>query len=166
MSRRRKLVWARLGNVTYALTSAADMDADSLLVNYALQAGATTMGVTVMRVRLSVFVNYKSAYSDPVYVGVRVANKEQLQELATTEDLDFAPQRDPYADWMWWQALYPNHGSDSTNGVPNAATYECDVRAMRRMEELGQDLGIFFGKETTTDTATVSWTSSVLLALP
>lgn len=167
---KRKLIWARTNVVTLALPAAASAQCWDLLQNTRTGMGIllNLPGVTVMRTRLDVFAPTLSAGSFPYTVGVRTATIAEFTELNgdAVFRLNSAPNRDTTADWMLWKACYPNHGADATTGVPNASTYELDVRSMRKMDELSQTLLFMVGKETSTAGFSVSVSASVLLALP
>lgn len=172
---RRKLVWARTPVISMGLTAAAEGDSFDLLSGFRNSMGLSTAtgvggppGLTVARVRLSVFAASLTAGAIPMFVGVRVMNAVDQTEAAGggAEGLEVSPNRDPHADWMLWAACFPNHGSDPTTGVPNALTYDFDVRAMRKLDEVGLTLSLVIGKETSTNAATLSAAASVLLMLP
>lgn len=169
-SRRRKLVWARTPVVSQALVAGASANFTDLLQNFKADAGITgTVGITVMRIRLEIFAATLTAGAIPFHVGIRVCNDSDIAQWLTMTTLTlapFGPEQDEYADWMMWKACYPNHGSDPVTGVPNAATYEIDVRAMRKIDELGQTLCIWMSKGASTNGNTINHSSSVLLALP
>lgn len=152
-----------------SLTAAASASWTDLLGNFRTTMGilANLPGTTVSRVRLDVFVA-NAGTGLPVYVGLqKVKISDVLNYVAVpAEALAASPAREMHSDWMLWRALYANHGSDPVTGVSNAATYELDVRAMRRLDEAQETLGMVFGKETSAGGFTVFVSSSVLLALP
>lgn len=173
MSSRRKLVWARIATSSNALTAAAEGDCFDLLQQFRANMGIGAgfggpPGLTVARVRLSIFSASLTAGAIPLFTGIRVMNLVDFVEASAggVEGLEVSPGRDINADWMHWAASYPNHGSDPTTGVPNALTYDFDIRAMRKVEEIGQTLVLCIGKETSVAGATLVWSCSTLLMLP
>lgn len=173
MSSRRKLVWARTATSANALTAAAEGDVFDLLQQFRATMGLAAgvggpPGLTVVRCRLSFFAASLTAGAIPLFAGVRPISTTDFAEALAggTEGLEVMPGRDQHADWMFWTAMYPNQGADATTGVPNALTYEYDVRSQRKLDEVGYTLGLFLGKETSTNGVTVNWSASVLVMLP
>lgn len=166
---RRKLVWARK-TFTFGMTAAADGESTDMLSQFRTDMGilANLPGVTVMRIRADVFAANGTAGATPFFVGIRPSTMKEIAEMGTDPAfaLTSAPQNDALEDWMYWRAIYPNHGADAVSGLPNASTYEIDVRAMRKLDEPGQTLGLYVGKGLSTGTLAVLCTTSVLLALP
>lgn len=167
-SRRRKLIWARQTS-SHAMTAAADAEWTDALGNFRSLMGINMNlpGTTVSRVRLDVAAANVGNFQ-PTYVGLqKVKISDVLNYVAVpAEGLTASPNREYHSDWMLWRVLFPNHGADPTSGLPNAQTYELDVRAMRRLDEAQETLGLVFSKETSVSGYTVQYAISVLLALP
>lgn len=167
---RRRLTWVRTLNIGQVLPAAASGAAVDLFNGYRADMGITRNlpGTTVARVRAAFFIAGLSAGTSPIWVGLRKSTIQETLEAQTDPvfGLNSAPNRAEGADWAFWSALYPNHGSDPTTGIPNAATYEFDVKAMRKLDEIDETYSFFAGKETSTAGVTVNATFSVLLMQP
>lgn len=166
---KRKLVWTRRtqNNALVAGASATWID---LLAEWRVIMGITANlpGCTVMRIRADIFAASLTAGAQPLWVGIRKATLREVTEAGADAAyaLNSSAGREPNADWMYWRALYPNHGADATSGVPNAMTYEIDVRAMRKLDEAQETLVAVLSKELSTGGYTPYLSASVLLALP
>lgn len=169
MSQRRKLVWARTQFST-AYTAAAFANWFDVLSTFrtAMGINANLPGCTVARTRIDLFAANLATGAPPLTVGLKVLTLREMNEavIDPAYALGTSPQTETNADWMLWRGLYPNHGSDPTTGVPNAMTYEFDVKSMRRLDEAGETLGWCGSKQTTTAGYTVFTSISCLLALP
>lgn len=167
---RRKLTWVRYTNLSQALVAAPAGAAFDILDGWRQDMGIlrNLPGMTVARIRLNFFVGGMTSPGAPPTVAIRVANIKEVQEAQADSSyaLNNGPINDETADWMFYNTLYPNHGSDPTTGLPNAATYEFDVKAMRKLDEPDQTLGLFTSKLTTTAGLTVNSAISALLMLP
>lgn len=140
-----------------------------LLASFRLQYGINQgpPGLTIMRIR---GILYATGVSGAPFLtwAVRVADISEVlnfASLTTAQKNNLGPGSDQYADWMAWQTIMPNHGADPTTGVPNAGTYEVDVRSMRKLDELGQTL-VFVAQKIGSPTPTLFQSTNVLLALP
>lgn len=172
---RRRTVWARFVGSPFGLTAAAEGDVVDILTPFRVQMGLAAgpavggpPGITIVRIRMDVFSASLTGGAIPFWVGIRKINRVDLDEASVggTEGLEVSPNRDPHADWMAYHVCYPNHGADPTTGVPNAHTSHVDVRAMRKIDEVGDTLGLFVGKELSVAAATVFISTSVLVMLP
>lgn len=176
---RRKLIWARqplavstLTNVSAGIGGA--IESNDLLQVFRAEAGLLKgpVGLTVMRVRLHINFDISTgAVGDSirqfggVYYGIRVFDTQELSELDVTEVVARGPVSDPHADWMTWGRV-PAKTSIGTNTV---GWEEVDVRSMRKIDELGQTLGIVLQATSSSASSVVSIvtaSTSVLLALP
>lgn len=166
---KRKLVWTRRAQ-NNALLAAASATWIDLLAEFRVVMGITANlpGTTCMRIRADVFAASLTAGSAPLFCGIRVATLREMTEAGADAAyaLNASAYREPDADWMFWRAFMPNHGADPVNGVPNAMTYEIDVRSMRKLEEAQQTLALVFSKETSTSGYVPIFAGSTLLALP
>lgn len=170
MSRRRKLVWARSAGTIVLAAGSNDAVYNDLMAPFLIQMGLLQgpPGVTVMRIRLDTF-STNTDQSVGLTHGIRVTDRAEFIAASNTvaDRVAISPAIDLHADWMMWRQLLPNHGSNVTTGVPNASTYEEDVRSMRKLDELGDTL--IYGIGTTlsrTSAIAHSYAASVLLALP
>lgn len=167
---RRKLVWARTGVQTIVLPAAASGLGYDPLAPFRIDMGIlrNLPGTTVARVRISTFAGSLTSGTFPIWLGLRKATFNEVTEIGTDAAfaLNNAPQRAETDDWMLWDAMYPNHGADVTTGLPNACTYEYDVKSMRKLDEAGETLLLMAGKETSVASVSVLTSISVLLMLP
>lgn len=151
------------------MTAAADAEWTDCMAQFRAMMGITANlpGTTVSRVRLDFFAASVSNAS-PTYIGLQKVKLTDITDYqaSAAQSLAAAPHSELHADWMLWRALYPNHGADPTTGLPNAATYEIDVRAMRRLDEAQETLALVVGKSTTVAGWSALVSCSVLLALP
>lgn len=167
---RRKLIWARGPAFTQAFGAPAAAFWFDPLSGFRVQMGVVRgpPGITIMRSRYSFFVANIGAGAYPIWTAARVIGIESLLEAQTdpVHALELSPQTDPHNDWMMYEPLYPNHGADPVTGVPNAATFDIDVKSMRKADELGETLGLVISKPASVAGFSVTWSSSVLVALP
>lgn len=165
---RRKLIWARNGDIS-APTAAGD--AIDLLADFRAD-GGSSLGATITRTHLTFQIfwnNYAPVgTANQLFVGLIV---DQLQ--ADQSEVP-RPAVELHADWMYWKAhpAVPEY-SALTSAVGGATTTSLvstvviDSKSQRKCEELGQTLWLVLDPTYTgTATATISWSSSVLLKLP
>lgn len=165
MPRRRKSIWVRFNSGSIALGAANNAVNLDLLGNYKTAFGTPPVGATVGRIRFDINVSLTTA-ADPVFIGVRVADfNDQVQLDTDAEEVATGPVANPSSDWLYWRCLFPNHGADAVTGVANTATYELDMRAMRRLDEPGMSVFCCLAKSLAT-TPTVAFAASTLLLLP
>ena len=148
-SQRRKLVWAR--SITSNLVLAGNGTTnDPLLADFQTTYGAQLIGCTVVRIRGWLKVSSTLPEDEFVVVGIRV--------ITDTETLPAAagPIVDPHADWMYYDVLQ--------EGSLDGGRY-FDVKAMRKIDELGQGLSMIFEHAGATAT-NIDLVVSVLVALP
>lgn len=176
---RRKLIWVRqplaitsLTNVSAGINGA--IETNDLLQVFRAEAGLLKgpVGLTVMRVRAHFsldLVNDGPTSSirsvGGVYYGIRVFDTQELIDLDANEVVARGPVSDPHADWMTWGRIPVKQ----TTGTVFLASQEVDVRAMRKLEELGQTLGIAMQSTSAVATGSVGGvyaSTSVLVALP
>lgn len=173
---RRKLIWARM---VPAITSVANNaagtqynESQDLLQTFRTQAGITAgpVGLTVVRMRFHVAANaWPNANVVQAVLGVRVMDTTEAL-AAETDATPYSPTSDPHADWMCFEPF----GTESIGNVGiggGVVDHHVDVRAMRKLDELGQTLVAIVSTVPPVAGApanvfAVSVTSSVLLALP
>lgn len=82
----------------------------------------------------------------PGIIGVRVAGKEEIEELAADAAFraESGPFQDGQSDWLLWGPTYP------ANGIGVEGTAEAlvgkemfDIRSARRVDSLGEDIALF-----------------------
>ncbi len=153
--RRRKLVWATT-NTSFSLAAGANTTID-LLAGFEI-AGASKLGVTVMRTHLRLNWTYGAA-ADNVVVGLSVVRDS---DIGTTR---VNPNSDPELDWMLWEAIYADSmGAGATiNTIVNLVF---DVRSRRKVEELGQTYGLSLTNANAATAGNPRVSARVLLALP
>jgi len=133
----RKLIWARSDHLGLIVNEGIAFD---LLADYRAQ-GGNTLGATVTRVRLDfdVFMPEGAGATEGfgVYAGV-IVDQRQADELEVPRP---TIPNEPHADWMYWRQHYLTHSHSVivTGGQP-LASYEVDIRAQRKMEELQETL--------------------------
>lgn len=183
---RRKLIWARLAPAITSLnnTSAGiggSLESQDLLSDFRTEAGLLRgpVGCTVMRVRLSINAVIQSTApnvlpsinANGMYYGIRVFDQSELTVQETIEAPAVGPQLDRHADWMAWGRV-PMKAFAGTPGVATSTGIywvDVDVRSMRKMEELGQTLGLIVQTTSAVVGGTIDQVvaaTSVLLALP
>lgn len=164
---RRKFVWARNFNSTAITGDAVGTD---LLSEFETAYGAQLIGCTITRIRGYFFAwgsNTAAEAQDAYRMGIRVTTGFlELNPL----DQDNSPWNDDWADWMAWEpfATVPALAGAQLlgDGVLNARMI--DVRAQRRLDELGQRLVLLHGGAPAAPTITwgVGWDLSIGIKLP
>lgn len=139
--------------------AASDLLNDFRIVN----GGAQPVGSTIGRVRMD--ITFTTAGASPGsttgLIGGLIIGTSSLVDVP---DPGTADER--YADWMWWRFLSIHRNSSLVNATGvSVATFEVDVKSMRRMEELQETLWLVFDNPSPA-TINVSVTASVLLMLP
>lgn len=181
---RRKLIWSRMAPAATILTringgNGGAVESQDLLQSYRTEAGITRgpVGLTVMRIRMQLqffgdTVNDVVSYATGIgglYYGIKVTDFADILSQEAAELPARGPQLDPHADWMAWGVCPMKALSTQVSPAIVAIGYcDVDVRAMRKIDELGQTLGLWLqGTQPTVGAAVqVRATTSVLLALP
>lgn len=162
---RRKRVWAREAD-TGSIGAGGATQFDVLSAFAALH-GATTLGATVGRVRLSLGWETTSTPGalDSLVIGMRVGAR--TSDVTDQQPTDFLTGGS-HLDWMLWRKLYPTLQSVNAAAAQTGdASWELDIRAMRRMEEVGETLWLVVDTALTPTLAGVaSYGISTLLVLP
>lgn len=166
----RKFVWAR-SRGEYVPGEASSAGAD-LLADFKARAGGNILiGATVMTVRGFVVPDVASGELEWGTFGIRVCNLADV-EGDPAGQVDQTPDSNPEADWMGWFPYIVDYRAatrpENATWQDNASPWSVDVGSNRRMEELGETLGLFFstGLEGTFGVYMVRWTLSVGLKLP
>lgn len=179
---RRKLIWARMSPAISTLTNlntgvGGAIESQDLLQSFRSQAGTTRgpVGLTVMRVRMKFYFNTGTAAADVlagnlIYYGLRVMDFNELVRQETAETFDQGPITDAHSDWMAWGAIPVKATNFNSAGSTTLVSgwEEVDVKSMRKIDELGQTLGLVLQgtNATVSSYGTVHASTSVLLALP
>lgn len=160
---RRKWVWARAGVVQLAV-GPNGVSRTNLLADFEQLYGAQLIGTTVMRIRGTVAVTTSAVGG---FQRLRMAAKvESTQDPAPTS-VD-GPYGSPHDDWMLWEPFIVNGASTAYYGNDVAARV-IDVQSARRLDELGDELQLWFQAGPDNQAATqvaVSYELSIGLKLP
>lgn len=183
MARRRKLVWARMAPAITSLSQinasvGGAIESQDLLTDFRtlMGIGAGPPGITIMRIRMHISYLTSSSIADQltsglgVYYGIKVCDLTDLVSQETTELPSRGPQIDKHADWMaWGRVPVKNTTSTSAGAVTFIGGWEdVDVRSMRKIDELGQTLGLWVQATNSAGGANSGYqvSTSVLVALP
>jgi len=152
-------VWGRIGS-TLTLSGTTPVQED-LLGILKVQLGAGVLGATVGRVRLTMGVarTSGSTVTANFFAGVKVGD-------GAVEAVDQDPATLTGLDWMFWRKCFL--AEDNAGGALaslHAMAWEFDIKAMRKMQEVGQTLWLVLGGADA-DVYTVQYGASVLLLLP
>lgn len=144
---RRRMFWAQQ-NVMQTTTGSQPIGNQplNLLGEFEDEYGADLFGFTVTRIRGHLTFAFDQTdvveRHDPSY-GIRVSSEAQTATTNTNlERLGTAPVEDPHADWMWVynDTLYTNL---NTGWMYAQYKVDVDIKAQRRLDELGQSLYLF-----------------------
>lgn len=153
---RRRLVWSR----SIKSESAATSGAYDLLEDFRLatQYGAQPLGTTITRVRGALVLSSPSVTTPTgITWGLVVEDRAALSTEIPK------PQAERHVDWMAWSPV-PFVGPSGITGTVLSAPF--DVKAQRRLDEVGQTLWLAWDQQSATTTWTVTFFLSVLLRLP
>ena len=152
---RRKLVWSTLDqNVTIPAGSWTNVN---LLAPLSV-AGASLLGVTIMRTILSFNVSTAIAIGDSLAVGLVVCRVNEIG-AAVAGSVDPAQLEN---DWVWLTKYYGSTGT-SINTLPGDMAV--DTKAKRKMQELNQAYALSM-RNSVGVAKTIEFFSRVLIALP
>lgn len=179
---RRKLIWARMPRATTTVTrldgtAGGAIESQDLLADFRTRAGITAgpVGLTVMRIRM--YIEWRadtandgiSIAANGLYYGIKVMDWGDLTLQEATEVPARGPMLSPHDDWMAWGQVNTKFAYRAGGTTDQYSGWsEVDVRSMRKVDELGQTLGLQVQTTLPTSGAvpTVLTTTSVLLALP
>lgn len=162
----RKFVWARHTFVGEQTGAAVGGD---LLSQFETDYGAQLIGATITRIRGYAFAQATDATDNTINqyrMGIRVLSGN-LDLSGTVPDQD--PWTDENADWMAWMpfaSVVAVGGLPIGDSVLNAM--RVDVKAQRRLDELGERLVLFQAGNPGAPTITwaVGWDLSIGVKLP
>lgn len=172
---RRKLIWARMTPAISVISNVAAgspySESQDLLQTFRTQMGITAgpVGLTVMRMRFGINTTQFPLVATPQLIfGVRVMDTTEAA-AAEIDATPYTPAADPHADWMCFEPIGPESWSGSAGF--HVLDHQIDVRAMRKLDELGQTLVAVLGSVPPNGGGAAAVipifvTSSVLLALP
>jgi len=153
-SQRRKLTWGTtVESITLSTTPTATLV--DLLSGYKA-AGGSTQGITIMRTHIQVAVQTSSPdIGSGSFLGLIVGTNDDtpVQLNAQAE----------YDDWMLYRACYAMGTVAGGTGFEH--TYEIDIRAKRKMQELNQVYYLVL-EALDTNITNVAFSARTLLALP
>ena len=146
-SPRRKKIWARRMIVQSELQP-GETQHSLLLWDFEEMYGAQLIGCTVARIRG--FIEVVGTPPGGLIYGIRVVTARTVDDIPQ----GLGPGSEPHADWMTWDVVSVQE-----------PFYRFDVKAMRKFEELGQQLVL---SVESAGTNPVTWTAgvSVLVLLP
>jgi hypothetical protein len=150
---RRKLVWATSGPTTVNVPATSNKTVD-LLSNFEI-AGASTLGITIMRTHMRALWGF--ATGDTFFqLGLIVGRDQDL--VANTPNINSEPE----LDWMLNTAYFPTY---SAAAIDIGLTFEIDLRAKRKMDEMAQRYVMTIYNPEATARALI-YQSRTLVALP
>lgn len=162
-------MWARSFNGGTSISSSVSPAFSApgtfnLLQTFETNYGANLIGITIMRIRGQYAILGANTDTVSVRAGIRVGDGADFTTVSADEDL-FNPATNggAFADWMSFETM------GSTPGfVSQDAQYRMvDVRSMRKIDELGQQLGLqVSGRSDLAEAFTWAYDLSILVALP
>lgn len=151
----RKFIWARETNETNV--AAGSFFNAHLLTDLETQLGSQLFGGTVTRVRGQILVTGATAPGTQagfVQIGIRTyAENPDIQQVANANS--------EHADWLAWAFIPLHFGSDIPPEVGRAYRWELDVKAQRKMEEVGDGLMISVANNVAGMAITAQWGLSI-----
>ena len=161
---RRRLFWARqtgLRNLT-PNNQATHLD---LLYDFQQIYGADLFGITVTRiVGHYTYYSTENAAVSTTYnfsVGIRVDGQSHWTSDVPDEDqVEQIPINNPLEDWMYVRnnlGIVGGAGDDTEVAQAAANRVEVDLRAQRRVDEVGQTLMLFAGTANPLDDSIYCW---------
>jgi len=132
---------------------------NNLLTSFEAAYGANLIGATVARIRGVIQVVPDATIAETtLLVGVRVAGAGDTTLTG--------PGANPYEDWMLFEPFMLAPSNASFTLTDTHMQRVIDVKSMRKLEEIGQELRLV-ASQTGTETATeLGWALSIGLLLP
>lgn len=172
---KRRLFWVRFSDFTYPGDGGGAVRASNLLESFEEEYGAQLFGFTVTRIRGSLQVwdrGNPAGGTEPLLhwasAGIRVCDDAAIEQADEDgEQASLIPQVDKHADWMWVTNKMVAT-EESTQYAPTPRLdMDIDVKAQRRIDELGQGLYLIYGNgDITTSYMAWTWDLSVLMKRP
>ena len=154
---RRKFVWAR--SVTGEFAAIGTVTSSNLLAAFETAYGANLIGATVARIRGVISVRPDATGADTtVIVGAKV--KDASDTTLT------GPNANPHDDWMMFEPFLMSAAVTGITQTQTALTREVDIKAMRKLDEIGQQLTIVADQSGTETASELAWCLSIGLLLP
>lgn len=146
---RRRMFWATTNTLFSAGPTTAPVPSApfDLLEQFSDEYGADLFGFTVTRIRGFIRFAYDTTSvveRHDASFGIRVGDEVSMNNATTEQNrIDLIPTFDKHADWMW---VYEDSHYTNTTGIPWAQyPVEVDIKAQRRIDELGQSLFLLGG---------------------
>jgi len=154
---RRQRVWARL-SFTSILVGASATSFQDLLTGYKVVSGQIDFaGYTIARMRVSML------YAATSGVVVELIPWGILVGPSSLDNVDIGPVEFPYLDWMAYGYLK----TGSPTFTERAGTDAVDIRSMRRINELQENLWLGVQQPATVgNTTEIHWGVDILLLKP
>lgn len=182
---RRRLMWARDCGSSLFGDASPDARVRNLLQPYETLVGGDVEGTTITRIRGRIRVQPFTAFTGPVLftAGIKVDDTETQGVIDPDEVVSMTPAARPGFDWMWVHNRHMDgilaQGGETDDVQDRAAvdfmskTFDLDIKAQRRFDEVQQSLYAYWGFNDTLDTNTtmpdsaiVQWDLHVLLKRP
>lgn len=161
---RRKFVWNRVWGTLSPTNQATSITGVDLLQDFRNTPGASTVGSTVMRIRgLLVPTGIDTVPNAASTFGFLIDSANE--DPASGSNM---PVNRPEEDWLGWLPWNANLGTvPSEPGTWNSAAspWAVDIKAARKLEEVGQTLWMFMDRPTQ-GTYNVYYNLSIGLKLP
>lgn len=138
----RKFVWARH---FLATTMTGDAQASDLLSQFETDYGAQLIGCTITRIRGYMYAVAQDAETDTLNAfraGIRVSSG--FLDISSPVP-DQSPWTDENADWMAWEPFATVNAPVTADSSSVLVARMIDVKAQRRLDELGERLLLFHG---------------------
>lgn len=142
---RRRMFWADSTSLFTAgpTTAPTPLEPVDLLEQFGAEYGADLFGFTVTRIRGRITWAYDQTTvveRHDASFGIRVADEGAINNLTTEDDrVQISPTFDKHADWMW--VHQDTHYTNLSAGWMYAQySVDVDIKAQRRIDELGQSL--------------------------
>ncbi len=150
---RRKLVWTTT-QTSFANVGNGSSHSQDLLTELEV-AGASKLGITVMRMHLELVFTYASATVTGWDWGIKIATQDEIANLISVA----TSQND---DWMMIRHEFPEYTGATINAQ---RLVHVDLKAKRRCEEMNETLGFFVTNNVGT-AQTMGIFARTLIALP
>lgn len=145
---RRKFVWNRFtGSFITGIDGQTNPVGVDLLRDFRETAGASTVGATIMRIR-GIIVPTAGGENNPVDGGAYGFLIDSVNEDSV--DTRNAPHQRPEEDWLGWLPWSAPLSSVQTDPATwnHSNDWQVDIKAARKLEELGQTLWMFADRPT------------------
>lgn len=153
--RSRKFIWAR--RTVNQVAAAAGPTWINVLDQFETELGAQVLGVTVMRIRGTLWFEPAAASDAHMAAGFLVDADENI-----SDGVDEGPFDEPHKNWMAYEPVL----FSSADTQYQVHRWDIDVKSNRKMEELGQGFAFVFDNQLAATTVQIRGVVSVGLKLP